>query len=320
VTFVPEDMFTRNENGVAFVEDLNGNFQKGYKYRDGQATPIALGQKENPAARSLSELCIIDWYTCFPVENYLECYYTDSEYYFCEPGGGGEGGGGYGYGDSGDYSGGGGDGYGDGPSGTGDDCIQNQLITPCFASVADHVLQPSIASTLNFLIQDIFNSNDEVNLIIQEGSLTNQYGLTNYVESDYGNLNVYITIDPTKFSNPSKEFIGSVIYHECFHAVVDYLTGGNVPADDQHVAEYTTYLNLIASALQSAYPNMLPGDAKALLLKGLINLDGGMNPPAGYWKTTFVDQMLAHSNSTRSQVNSTFDRYEYFDTSGSRCN
>lgn len=199
-------------------------------------------------------------------------------------------------------------------------CIINQLITPCLNNTANNVLDQNLTSTFNQLIQSIFNSNDKVNLILKEGALSNSLGKTSYVDLDNGFIDVSITLDPSKFLGTSQEFLGAVIYHECFHAIVDYLSNGNVSEDDQHIALYVNYLNLLADALQTAYPSMQPGDAKGLILNGLLNLDGGTNPPPGYWKTSLVDKILASSGFTRSQINIIYNRYQVTHTSGTPCN
>lgn len=201
-------------------------------------------------------------------------------------------------------------------------CIENQLTTPCLKNTANKVLDPNLASTYNSLIQDIFNSNDKVNLILTQGSLStyNAIAGTIYAPAQNGILNVNIKIDPSGFEGSSEEWIAAVIYHECFHAIVEYLENGDVSQDDQHIAMYSNYLNLLASGLQAAYPNMDLIEAKDLILKGLLNLDGGADPPPGYWSTSFVDKVLASSGRSSSQVFNTYYTYQIWKTKGTPCN
>lgn len=93
-----------------------------------------------------------------------------------------------------------------------------------------------------------------------------------------------------------------------------------VSSYDGHIAMNTNYLNLLASSLQAAYPNMQPGDGRGLILQGLINKDGGVNPPDGKWATSFVDKVLAHSGFSRGQIQVIYARYQTYHTSGTSCN
>lgn len=202
-------------------------------------------------------------------------------------------------------------------------CIQNLLQNPCLRDVADHVLSPGIVSTYNTLIQDVFGSSETVNLTLIEGIVKGGDGETPQppIIDANGIMNVTIKIDPTRVTGGSKEYIGSLIYHEAFHAIVLALSNGSsYTSDAHHISLFTYYLNLLSSGLHAAYPGMLLGDAKALILQGLVNKDGGQNPTPNKWSTTFVDEMLAYSNFPRSQISTVYDRYQYYHSSGHPCN
>lgn len=212
----------------------------------------------------------------------------------------------------------------DGGSGSwhGEYCIENQLTTPCLSNTADKVLNPNLASTYNNLIQDVFNKNDKVNLTLKEGPLEpDKTAKTSPLTSVNGIINIDITLDPAKLLGGSQEYVAAVIYHECFHALIKSLSNNSYPSDDQHVAMFTTYLNLLASGLHIAYPNMQPGDGKGLILAGLLALDGGAVPTkSDQWSTSFVDKVLSKTGFTRTQVTNVYRRYQVFKISGLICN
>lgn len=204
---------------------------------------------------------------------------------------------------------------------SGSNGIQNQLINPCLSNTASRVLDPSLPRKYNALIQDVSNSNDEVNLILKEGSISDVYGKTGAAKlnAHSGMIDVTIILDSSKFVGSSEEFLGAVIYHECFHALINYLTNNNTPTDDQSVKTFTYHLDLLANGLQAAYPNMQLGDSKGLLLKALVNLDGGTSPDAKHWSTSFVDKILVKSGFSRAQINLIYARYQTYHTSGTTC-
>ncbi len=136
-----------------------------------------------------------------------------------------------------------------------------------------------------------------------------------------GIVNINITLDPSKFANGSQEFVGAAVYHECFHALIKYLSNGNYSSDDQHVAMFTNYLGLLGDGLNAAFPNMQPGDANGLLLVGLLAKDGGENPTdSDKWSTAFVNKVLSFSEYSRTQVLAINNRYQILKTSGTSCN
>ena len=201
------------------------------------------------------------------------------------------------------------------------DCIENRLKDPCLKKVADKVLNPSVANTLNKLIQNVFNSNDKVNLILQEGPLEEDDAVGGTLPEKRNDdiLNIVITLDPKKFNKTSQEHVGGVIYHECFHALVFALSQNVYSYDEQHIALFTNYLNLLANSLQVAYPSMTQEDAKGLILVGLIGKDGGESPREGKWSTSFVNKVLGYSGFSRAQVLAVFVRYTK-GISGTSCN
>jgi hypothetical protein len=181
------------------------------------------------------------------------------------------------------------------------------------------VLDPNLASTYNDLIQDIFNKNDKVNLILVEGITPGAYGSTGKAEIDqYGKINVTVTLDPDKdkIGNKTEEFAASTIIHEAFHAIVNYLSNNSVSGDDQHVALFSNYLDLLAKGLRAAYPNMGYGDEKGLILKGLVAKE---TIDTGKWPPSLIDKILDKSGYSREQVDNIKRRYESR-SSGTPCN
>jgi hypothetical protein len=123
------------------------------------------------------------------------------------------------------------------------------------------------------------------------------------------------------FEGTSQEFLGAAIYHECFHALVKYLSNNNVTSEDQHLAMYSNYLNLLGDGLQAAYPNMQLGEAKGLILKGLLNLDCDLNGNRdGCWNSSNINSILNYSQFSRSQINTIYSRYQEIHSSGTKCN
>lgn len=201
-------------------------------------------------------------------------------------------------------------------------CINNQLVNPCLSGVANKVLDTDLVSTYNQLIQEIFNSDEKTNLTLVEGQLPpDKIAATNPLNKHDGMIDVTLILDPAKLIGGSQEFIGAVIYHECFHAIIKTLSNGSYASDDQHIAMFTNYLDLLASSLESAYPGMQPGDAKSLILIGLVALDGGPNPTdPDEWPTAFVDKVLNFSGFSRTQISHVNTRYQAMHISGTACN
>ncbi len=203
-------------------------------------------------------------------------------------------------------------------------CIENQLKDPCLRNVADKVLDPQLASKYNRLILDMFNKTDKVNLIIRESDAEDMKepkkkganGWTEPVESHNGIVDIIIELNAEKLnSNVSQEYIASTIYHEAFHAIVHYFDKDkwfflqNTPTDD-HIAIFYNYLDLIASALQKAYPNLTLREAQGLLLKGMMKYEKD-------WDALF-NKILARKNFTKEQIDIIEKRYES-NTSGTSC-
>jgi hypothetical protein len=190
-------------------------------------------------------------------------------------------------------------------------CIQNQLTTPCLVNTANKVLNTSLNDTYNNLIQDVFGTSDKVNLILVEGNAKGGYGGTTRATTDgYGFINVTIVLDPSQFIDASQEFVASTIYHEAFHALTNYLSDNSYSQLDQHVALFTSYVDLLSQALQSAYPNLSFGDAKSLILKGALNIEDKLG-------TQLVDKIIG--DFSRSQIRQVESRYETM-ASGTACN
>jgi hypothetical protein len=202
-------------------------------------------------------------------------------------------------------------------------CIENQLKNPCLKIAANKVLNPATASKYNKLIQDIFNKNDKVNLILKEGTaediekkpeLNNTYGWTEPIELHNGIVDVTIKLHPQNLSNTSQEFIAATVCHEAFHAIVHYFDRDewfkNTPTED-HIAIFSTYLDLVAEGLQSAYPNLNSREAQGLILKGMLDYKK-------QWGELF-NIILKKKGFTEGQVDEIKKRYKN-GISGTSCN
>ena len=201
-------------------------------------------------------------------------------------------------------------------------CIQNWLKNPCLRKVADKALSPSVPGKLNDMIQEIFNKNEAVNLILKEGAAPGGLASTGNAEEVDGVTNVTITMDPTKFTGKPEEFIAASVYHESLHAIINYLSDNNYPTDAAHVAMFTKYLESLGAAVEAAYAGkMQAGDGKGLILYALKALDEQFFP-AGTprkWKTEFVNEVFKKTGMTRVQVDQILGRY-LSNSSGTPCN
>jgi hypothetical protein len=269
VTYIPGNLGD-DKNGLSIIEDWSGDFKKAYRYKNGQPVAIQVANRQNETARSKWVECVIvDWYTCTAWDGHWQCSYDYSEF-DCNGGGdGGPYGGGDGT-DGGDYGGGYG---GDGDAG---DCIYNQLVTPCLFNVAAHVLDPNVASTYNGLIQQAFNSSDQINWILSEGSTDGAANTPPDVIHD-GIFTVTTILDPADLTNKSREYIASTIYHEAFHALMHKYTGAfTYTPSEHHYQMMTNFIIEISQALQQAYPNISAVEAKALIAKQIYEFDGAV--------------------------------------------
>jgi hypothetical protein len=178
------------------------------------------------------------------------------------------------------------------------DCIENQLKDPCLKNTADKVLSQDLNNLFSNLIQETFNSNEKVNLLLKENDLSNEnaHGSTSKVYYHNGKLFVDITLDPKSFKGVSQEFIASTILHECFHALIFFITFNNSNYS-QHESLFTVYLDLVANSLFEAFPNISLEEAKGLLLKGALALES-----RGIWSSSYLDEILNYSNFSRNQI------------------
>jgi hypothetical protein len=195
-------------------------------------------------------------------------------------------------------------------------CIDNRLKNPCLKKVAEKVLKPTLASTLNRLIQDIFNKNDKVNLILMDDidSASTKLGETDPPRESNDILSITIHLNPGKLSVGSEELAASTIYHEAFHAIVLYLDKDDIfkySPTEHHIAIFTNYLDLLGAALNKAYPALSPRDAKGLILKG-------MKIYAGTWGELY-NKILVRGGLKESEIDTITDRHERA-ISGTRCN
>ncbi|MCF0056612.1 hypothetical protein [Dyadobacter sp. CY356] len=138
--------------------------------------------------------------------------------------------------------------------------IDNKLTNPCLANVLskmrsarfDNAVQTILSNfdksqNLGFKIQDFYLSQDPA-----ENATTDNTSKT-------------ITLNSFALANASKEFIAKTIYHEILHI---YL---NTTEESDHIKMANNYVNPIANALMSQFPNLGAANAEALAWSGLYN-------------------------------------------------
>lgn len=189
-----------------------------------------------------------------------------------------------------------------------DDCIQNQLVNPCLSNVADKVLSPSVAGIYNNLIQNLFNSSEDVNWILKEQYNIDGNAQTPLAVCDDNILNITTWLDPTDLTSKPQEFIATTILHEAMHAILHYYYGANTNPTQQHIEMLTSYLNQISSAVHQAYPSIPINDVKGLLLTEVFVL----NPIAR-------TNILTQTGFTENQINSIYLSY-VTGAKGTSCN
>ncbi|SKC40773.1 hypothetical protein [Ohtaekwangia koreensis] len=195
-------------------------------------------------------------------------------------------------------------------------CIENQLKNPCLKMVANKVLNPALASTFNKLIQDIFNKNDKVNLILRDDTplSDNELGRTKPLTTQNGIIDITILLNPKFLAGRTQEYAAATIYHEAFHAIVIYLDKDNFfkyTPTDHHVAIFTNYLDLLASALNGAYPNLDSRNAQGLVLRG-------MKAYKADWDILF-DKILSQKGFTIVELDKIYLKYQN-ENLGTACN
>ena len=84
----------------------------------------------------------------------------------------------------------------------------------------------------------------------------------------------------------------------------------NTPTDD-HIALFSSYLDLVAGGLQNAYPNLSSRDAQALILKGILK-------HKVIWKD-LLEKTLANKNLKIDMIDAIDDKYSK-NISGTTCN
>lgn len=297
--------------GKILIQPLNGVYLEERIYEDGV---LQNGHKTNSSGRVQQwwEQCT-DWYQWGGNEySYLD---TTCDTWFEGP----EPGGNYSVDPTWPYGGGGGIFYVNDPFLL--NCIQNQMQIACLKQVVDKVVNPNIVGTFNSLIQGIFNTDDKVNLIFQEGSNLDGTARAFPPVRTGDRIDITIKVDPALLNGISEQFFAAIVIHESFHAIVYYLSNSQVSATDEHVAMFTNYLNMLAEGLDNVYGGQMGnvGDSRALILQQLLLKDGGPNnSDAGKWDTAFVEKVLSFSNFTRDQVTIVQKRYNEYHTSGTR--
>ena len=189
-------------------------------------------------------------------------------------------------------------------------CIENQLKNPCLKMVANKVLDPTLAGTFNNLIQDIFNKNDKVNLILKENDkYDDAFGWTpERPDVSNGIMNITIYLNPKKLAEAPTELTAATIYHEAFHAVILYFDAdANFTPTDHHIILYDKYLKLLAEALGKAYPTLPPKDAAGLILSGAVMTGQGSIKAAN---PELAKLIIARKGFDEAELITILDRYK----------
>ena len=197
-------------------------------------------------------------------------------------------------------------------------CIENYLKDPCLKMVAKKVLDPTLASMLNRLIQDIFGKNDKVNLTLIDdlNPSLDALGKTDRPTNKNGVLNIVIHLNQSRLLSRSTEIAAATIYHEAFHALILYYdASSNFTASEHHILIFDTYLELLSNALRKAYPTLPPRDATGLILVGATTDGPGSikekNPE-------LAKEIITRKGFNEDELTIIFDRYKK-NISGTPC-
>ncbi|NHA06399.1 hypothetical protein G7092_21495 [Mucilaginibacter sp. HC2] len=311
-----------------------GEYVDGYAYKNGQLiTASANQQTDKPKVQSvqtngkkiIAELNCIAWY----LDSYQNGVLVSEVYLYTTCSGNGESGGG------GNSSGGGNkppppkphctpDGTTDPPSDPGgfpepdpgscpvlvQTTITNDVLG-CNGVVINSLTDKNLSGNIRNILQNVFNSSDNVNLHFVESTDTEGHAASTTTTRSSSSFNMEIKINPNILPNDaSQDYKASIIIHEIIHGYLNYK---GIDADlqlQQHSDIAHNYIGDIASMLQQAYGTD-PENAKALAFGGLG--DFATKYPSDY------NQLLQDNGLTEGQRNSDteFQREGLF---GKKCN
>lgn len=156
--------------------------------------------------------------------------------------------------------------------------IRNLIKNPCLRRIIENSInmyavpysKPTFIGTLSESFFSIFgnksywsnrdvifaeNSNISVPAKYKQGS-GNFFPATDTIFINYDNIG----------SDPSQEYISSIIFHEMAHAVITYTNSSLL---SQHQIMAFEYVNSISQTLMTIYPSMDLSSARSLALQGL---------------------------------------------------
>ncbi|PWK75298.1 hypothetical protein LX99_03791 [Mucilaginibacter oryzae] len=173
--------------------------------------------------------------------------------------------------------------------------ITNKL-NGCNGDVVNKLISKDLTGKIRDIIQDIFNSSDNINLNFVESSDTKGVAASSNIIQNGSVVNIEVRINTSILPwGASQDYKGSIILHEILHGYFNYKGIDFKNQLKQHSDIAHNYINDIASILQQAFKTDAE-NAKALAFGGLK--DFAIAYPGEY------DQLLQDNGLTESKRNS----------------
>ncbi|NHA06478.1 hypothetical protein G7092_21900 [Mucilaginibacter sp. HC2] len=273
-----------------------GEYVDGYAYKNGQLIPASANQQtDKPKVQSVQtngkktnvEVNCIAWY----LDSYQNGVLVSEVYLYTTCTGVGEPGGG------GSSSGGGNKppppkphctpaGTTDPPSDPGgfpepdpgtcpilvSNIVINDVKDSCLKTTLDVMINSNLSGKIAFIINDVFNSSDRVNLTFQDYSDTSPNAppaITDLPIKANGAYNETINLNMGQLKDASMEFKTIIAIHEILHAYMNYNKEYYGLALQQHQAIAQKYVGDIKTFVQGLYPTLSDPDAYAIILNGM---------------------------------------------------
>lgn len=283
-------------SGVIYVEDWHGNALKHYQYTGNGAINLLKSAGDSPSVNGRAQVIEVCYYyttwahSAHDPEGYYREEFLGCEYFVIDDGsdaGGGPSGGDYGGGGDSTPPGGGGSPCApltaarapapcDGGGGDGTQPTPTQPTPPVRKEIKNDIIDPCPRDQVNrlasnsFFLQSMFGIGDKMTMTYMMGSLGAGVDADTRVQTTSGGyFTVTTTLDGTRMTGASNEYIMATLIHEMYHAkraVADPANTNSPTADHDYMAKH---LNEMASLLQSFFPSMLQQTARDLSWGGL---------------------------------------------------
>ena len=288
----------QDREGVAYVQNLSGDFLRGYSFLNGKISSISLdhAQTSNSSKTPTDEVqentvCnYIEWYDCgtngcsFESEEFLGCTTTT------------DGGTGITINQD-DYA-----TIGTTPAPS-PDSIVNILVNPCLIAVFNKLTANGLKNEISNILQNIFGTSDDITLTEKQvASLPPGEDAATYATFSPPNFYFVTTsYSSAVMQTASQEFIAETMFHEALHGYLSVNTTvkGELP---QHCQMINSYVDCELAALQEVFPTLSSHDGLCLIL-------GGMGQVQQYDADTFNTE-LQHYNLTNNDVVATNTKYQ----------